>query len=269
MKLSEIHSLLGQLRKRPIRTLAVLFAIVISLTLLAWITTLAQEKAKQWVNPTTIPLVANSPIKATYTLIDLTKNGFIGLRDDISPIEAIQRFGFPKYSPTLLNVEYPTFAMGFNEDGKLMNIRFDWLSDSRWKTTSGLEFGGRKADVLRIFGEPERATLEPNCTFYYDRFAVDFDKDGKVYSVILYIRDSGGLTFAELERETLELMIKRPELVQKLGADKDPNIMITLAAYNSLLRRQVLSAESRKWLETIKTEHPEWIRLLEESEPNR
>ena len=189
MKLSEIQSLLAQLRKRPIRTLAVLFAIVISLTLLAWITTLAQEKAKQWINTTALPVAASSPADVAYTLIDLTKNGFIGLRDDISPIEAIQRFGFPR-STTAQYLEFLNFGMGFDEGDKLTHIRFDWQSDSHWKTTSGLEFGSTNADVLRIFGEPKQATLR-NSFYYYDRFAVEFGPGEKVLSVILYIRDPG------------------------------------------------------------------------------
>lgn len=266
MKISEIQSLLVQLRRRPLRTFAVLFAIVASLTVLAWITTFAQEKAKQWVNPTEPLATADEKTDAQYTLIDLTKNGFIGLRKDISPIEAVQRFGLPKEStPNVVSLEYPSFTMGFDDKGTLMHIRFNWQSETRWKTTSGLAPGSTRGDVLRIFGEPRQALLGASM-YYYDRFAVEFDNDEKISSLILYIRETDDLTFADIEREALELLMLRPELARKLGVDKDPQKMIVVAGYLSLLRRPVLSEEWKTALEKIKTEHPDLVRMLEEGD---
>ena len=174
------------------------------------------------------------PSEEDCIIIDLNNCGLPGLREDISPVAVMQRYGFPKNPEQLDYLEYPTFAVYFDDKSQLTHVRFDWKSSAHWKTTTGLGFNATKSDVLEIYGEPKEV-LYSEGSFYYDRFSIEFDSSDHISVITLRIRDTGGLTVAAVEREALRLMMVDPQL--KKISTEHPEIGTMLAFYSLTLRK--------------------------------
>lgn len=155
--------------------------------------------------------------------------------------------------------------MGFGDNDSLSFIRFNWKSDSHWKTTSGLSFGANRSDVLAIFGEPTSATLAGGM-YYYDHFCVEFDDANNVSDIILYIKRANGFSFAELEKEFLDLLIKKPKLAQELLLDKNAKAWIPIVVYRILSRRDIRSSEDEELIKLTEENFPELILLLKQAD---
>ena len=135
-----------------------------------------------------------------YQIISIADLGFKGIKPGIQKRELRQIFGDPIEERDRF-WQYKGFGAGFNEALSVGNINFDFDGQVPWKTTEGLIAGASRQDVIQLYGIPTSGAAFGGSIYYYDdRFAINFDDNGLLKTLIIYVGERDvGLTFKEIE----------------------------------------------------------------------
>lgn len=191
MKPEDIDDFFRRIRQRPVVTILALTLISMVIIASIWITSFLSEKAKMIATSTRLSLK-----------ISVHRWGFTNMSEQLSKHSVRQIFGDPIEEGEKF-WSYEGFGLGFNERNYVGNVNFYFDQSINWETEEGLTNGATRQNVITLYGMPKSGAFR-GTYLYYDKFCIEFDEQGKIKVLVIWIPHAEGLSFSELENALLQ-----------------------------------------------------------------